>query len=78
MRLLCFFLVLVLSFSLVSGLSSNEVEDSFPVLFAPSVDESVAFWISFVFALFFVVVALGWFFKNIFLKKKKKRRKRKK
>jgi hypothetical protein len=54
------------------------VEDSFPVLFAPSVDESVAFWISFVFALFFVVVALGWFFKNIFLKKKKKRRKRKK
>ena len=78
MRLVLFVLVLVLSVAFVSGLSSTDVESSFPVLFAPSMDESVAFWISFVVALVFIGVALGWFLKRFFVKNPKKKRKRKK
>ena len=76
MRLFLLVVVLLLSVALVSGLSSGEVEDGFSVLFAPSMDESIAFWISFVVALVFVGVALGWFLKRFFKKPKKKRRKK--
>ncbi len=74
MRLVLFFLVFVLSVAFVSGLSSVEVEDSFPVFFAPSMDESVAFWISLAFAVLFVIVALGWFLRRFFVKKKRKKK----
>ena len=70
MRLFMLLVVLLFSVAFVSGLSVDEVENNFPVLFAPSMDESIAFWISFVVALVFVGVALGWFLKRFFVKKR--------
>ena len=78
MRFSFIIILLLLCVGLVSGLSTEEVEQGFPVLFAPSMDESIAFWISFLVALIFIGVALGWFLKRFFVKKPKKKGKRRK